>query len=120
MGRQHRLDTMFELLVHAAHAHHFTQLNILPGWETSCHQTPDDTPEGSLHNHDAPDGVCSASDAADAISTGYLNDQGSWTQHDRGTAGDEKFTVNYFHWSSNGTAGEDDDSGSYEVSTKMN
>ena len=43
--------------------------------QTSCHQTPDDTPEGSLHNHDAPDGVCSASDAADAISTGYVNDQ---------------------------------------------
>jgi hypothetical protein len=56
----------------------------------SCHQNADDTPEGSLHNHDAPDGVCSASDAADAISTGYLNDQGSWTQHDRGTAGDGK------------------------------
>ena len=43
--------------------------------QTSCHQTPDDTPEGSLQNHDAPDGVCSASDAADAISAGYVNDQ---------------------------------------------
>ena len=32
----------------------------------------------------------------------------------------EKFTVNYYHWSSNGTAGEDDTAGSYDVSTKMN
>ena len=56
----------------------------------SCHQNANDTPAGSLHNPDAPDGVCSASDAADAISTGYLNDQGSWTQHDRGTEGDGK------------------------------
>ena len=32
----------------------------------------------------------------------------------------EAFTVNYYHWSSNGTAGEDDTAGSYDVSTKMN
>lgn len=33
-------DTMFELLVHAAHAHHFTQLNILPGWEVRFPSCP--------------------------------------------------------------------------------
>merc|ERR1712205_20862 len=110
MGRQHRLDTMFELLVHAAHAHHFTQLNILPGWETSCHQTPDDTPEGSLHNHDAPDGVCSASDAADAISTGYVNDQGTWSLP-RGDEGKEKFTVNW---------ADSNITGSYDVNSSTN
>jgi len=111
---------MFELITHLHHVTHFQQLHALGNWEVSCHQNADDTPAGSLHNPDAPDGVCSASDAADAISTGYLNDQGSWTQHDRGTEGDEKFTVNYYHWSSNGTAGEDDTAGSYDVSTKMN
>ena len=54
--------------------------------QVSCHMNADDTVSGG--EHDPPDGVCSASDAADAISTGYSNDQGSWTQHDRGTAGD--------------------------------
>ena len=32
----------------------------------------------------------------------------------------EKFTVDYYLWSDNGTAGTDDRSDSYDVSTKMN
>ena len=83
--------------------------------QVSCHQNADDTPAGSAHNPDAPDGVCSASDAADAISGPYLNDQGSWNQFDRGDPA--KYTVDYTVWSSNG---DNVTTGSYDVDSSMN